>query len=259
MGRFANRLKRQAVLLNLAGGVLLAQAPGQNIADFEQGARLFAGSCAVCHGAGGDAVQGIDFGRGKFKRVVSDEDLGRFISKGIPGTAMPPFDFRPREMALLVDYLRAIRQSRVDTPEGGDAALGKALFEGKGGCPGCHRVNGKGSRVGPDLSDIGAIRPASALEQSILDPDAVILPEHLFCRAVTRDGVTITGRRLNEDPNTVQLIDTGERLVSLNKADLREYTLLKTSPMPSYRGKLSPAAVRDLVRYLSTLRGLDTP
>ena len=44
---------------------------------------------------------------------------------------------------------------------------------------------------------------------------------------MTRDGRTIRGRRLNEDTYTVQLIDEQERLVSLIKADLREYELGK--------------------------------
>jgi hypothetical protein len=83
-----------------------------------------------------------------------------------------------------------------------------------------------------------------------------VLPEHVYCRAVTREGVTITGRRLNEDPGSVQLIDTNERLIALNKADLREYTLQRTSPMPSYRGKLSADEIADLVKYLSARRGV---
>ena len=73
--------------------------------------------------------------------------------------------------------------------------------------------------------------------------------------AVTRDGKTITGRRLNEDTYTVQLIDTEERLVSLIKSELREYTVLKTSAMPSYKEKLTSADLDDLVAYLRTLKG----
>src|SRR5438034_7180697 len=40
----------------------------------------------------------------------------------------------------------------------------------KGNCTSCHRVNGKGSRVAPDLSDIGAIRSPDALRRSLTDP-----------------------------------------------------------------------------------------
>ncbi len=224
------------------------------MAELEQGARLFQANCSTCHGAEGDAAQGIDFARGRFKRVASDLDLARFITQGVPGTGMPPFDLQARQMALLVSYLRRLRESAAHPAAAGDAVRGQALFEGKGGCLECHRVNNNGSRVGPDLSEIGAIRLTSTLEQSILEPDAMVLPEHLSCTALTRDGVTIVGRRLNEDPNTVQLIDTEERLISLNKSDLREHTLLKTSTMPSYRCKLSQEEVADIVKYLTTRR-----
>jgi putative heme-binding domain-containing protein len=119
----------------------------------------------------------------------------------------------------------------------------------------CHRVNGRGSRVGPDLSDIGAIRDPDALEQSLIDPTKSMLPINRFVRAVTRDGKAITGRRLNEDTYTVQLIDANERLVSLVKAELREYTVLKTSAMPSYKDKLTAGELDDVVAYLRTLKG----
>jgi len=132
------------------------------------------------------------------------------------------------------------------------------LFESRG-CLSCHRVNAKGSRVGPDLTEIGSLRPAAELERSILEPNAVVLSTHRFVQATTRDGAAISGRRLNEDTLTVQLIDSKERLLSLSRAELREYVVLKTSPMPSYQGKLTPAELADLVSYLSSLKFRNTP
>jgi putative heme-binding domain-containing protein len=232
-----------------AASILPAQ-----IEEVIEGERLFQASCAVCHGPEGNAVPGIDFAQGRFKRAANDEDIEQFLANGIPGTAMPPFDLKPRQVSWLIAYLRSMRVIAA-SPADGDAARGRALFEGQGGCTQCHRIDRNGSRVGPDLSEIGRVRGASSLEQSILEPGAAILPEHLYIRAVTRDGVTITGRRLNEDPNTVQIIDTRERLIGLNKADLREYKLVTTSVMPSYRGKLSNSEVADIVKYLSTRKG----
>jgi len=72
---------------------------------------------------------------------------------------------------------------------------------------------------------------------------------------VTRGGKVINGRRLNEDTYTVQLLDDQERLVSLTKADLREYTILTSSPMPSYKESLSADELADLVAYLLSLKG----
>ncbi len=111
--------------------------------------------------------------------------------------------------------------------------------------------------MAPDLSEIGAIRSAAALQNSLLDPTANMLPMNRSVRAVTRDGKAITGRRLNEDTYSVQLIDSEERLVSLEKGGLKEYEVLKTSSMPSYRGKLSEQELRDLVSYLLTLKGVN--
>jgi len=109
--------------------------------------------------------------------------------------------------------------------------------------------------VAPDLSDVGAFRAPEALQRSLTDPSSSMLPLNRFVRAVTRDGKVISGRRLNEDTYTVQLITTDERLTSLIKGDLREYTVLKTSAMPSYKEKLTAAELDDVVAYLRTLKG----
>ena len=120
----------------------------------------------------------------------------------------------------------------------GDAARGKALFEGKGDCLSCHRVNGIGSRMGPDLSDMGIARRGGgpsppqetiaggnpvALEQKILDPDSEVARANRFVRVVTKDGTTLTGRLLNHDNFTVQFIVASgklrafhERRISMN-------------------------------------------
>jgi putative heme-binding domain-containing protein len=167
---------------------------------------------------------------------------------------MPPGRFGTGELAALVAYIRAMRE--FDTrPIRGDAARGRVLFEEKGNCMNCHRVNGRGSRVAPDLSDIGAIRAPEALERSLIDPTSTMLPVNRFVRAVTRDGKVISGRRLNEDTYTVQLIDSDERLLSFVKTELREFTVLKNSAMPSYKDKLAPAELDDVVAYLRSLKG----
>jgi cytochrome c oxidase cbb3-type subunit 3 len=244
-------------LFALAAGALLAQrsyTPG----DVQDGQRLFLTNCEACHGPEGDSVPGVDLGHGKFRRASSDEDLMRIIQKGIQGTAMPPGNFNNFQASTIVAYLRDMAESasRGSLPAG-DAAQGKIVFEGKGACLTCHRVKGNGSRLGPDLTDIGALRRAVELERSILDPDAEILPQNRFFRVVAKDGATTTGRLLNQDAFTVELFDARERLLSFSKADLKEYAFLDKSPMPSSQGKLSPKELADLVSYLVSLKGVD--
>jgi hypothetical protein len=83
-----------------------------------------------------------------------------------------------------------------------------------------------------------------------------MLPMNRSVRAVTRDGRIIAGRRLNEDTHSVQIIDEHERLVSLNKGDLREYDPLTRSVMPSYRGTLTREELADVLAYLLSLKGM---
>jgi putative heme-binding domain-containing protein len=231
--------------------------PGEySPADIQYGSRLFAAQCATCHGPAGDAVAGVDLRNGPLRRAASDADLSRLIASGIPGTAMPPQKFSAPELVALVAYIRNMRDFDSRAVSLGDANRGKALFAGKAGCLTCHRVAGNGRRTGPDLTAIGNLRSAGVLERSLLEPTETMLPFNRSVRAVTRDGRIINGRRLNEDTYTVQLIDDQERLLSLDKGDLREYTVLKTSAMSSYRDKLSRQELADLLAYLVTLKGI---
>ena len=243
-----------------AAGTVAAQEHSYTPADIENGSRIFQSTCAGCHGQNGDGVAGIDLSRGQFRRGTSDTEIIKIIQTGIPGTTMPPHNLTDTQAGAVVAYLRNMatirRGASPDVLRGvGDAARGKTLFEGKGQCATCHRVGGKGPRLAPDLSEVGATRPLPELFQALLDPDANIRAGNRFFRAVTKDGATITGRLLNQDSFTVQLIDSNERLVSLTKANLREYGFAKSSPMPSVRDKLSVQEVDDLVGYLVTLKG----
>jgi putative heme-binding domain-containing protein len=244
------------IVLLLVGLLTAQEHVGQySQADVEAGFNLYNTNCITCHGANGDSIPGVNLRSGQFRRASSDADLNRLLQTGIPGTAMPPGKFGTADLAALVAYIRAMHEFDTRPLTRGDAARGENLFEEKGNCTSCHRLDGKGSRVGPDLSDIGAIRSPEALQSSLVDPSASMLPLNRSVRAVTRDGKTITGRRLNEDTYTVQLIDREERLISLSKSELREYTVLKTSPMPSYKDKLSTEEMDDVVAYLRTLKG----
>lgn len=141
----------------------------------------------------------------------------------------------------------------VAPPPPGEAANGKAIFEGKGQCTNCHRIKGNGSRFGPDLSEIGGRRP-DQLQTSILDPDAEILPANRIYRVVDKSGAITIGRLLNLDTFTVQLMDQKEQLRSFEKTNLREYGFVEKSPMPSYKGRLTDQEVADLVNYLYSLK-----
>jgi putative heme-binding domain-containing protein len=224
--------------------------------EIESGGRLFRANCAVCHGPDGDYVPGIDLGRGKFRRATDDDDIVQIILKGVPGTGMPSHDFTEMQAEQIVAYLRSLVTAGRSSLPAGNAARGKAIFEGKGGCGSCHRVLGNGSRLGPDLTDIGIQRRAAEIEQSLLDPDAEVEPDNRYVKVVTKDGTEVNGRLLNVDTLTLQMMDSAEHLRFFEKSSLREYSLIKKSPMPSYKDKLTTAELADLVTYLVSLKGI---
>ena len=161
----------------------------------------------------------------------------------------PPF------LATLI-VATVLGQSGRDPLPAGNATAGAATVAGKGDCQGCHRIFGKGARLGPDLTDIGSLRSPEQLEKSLLDPDAEILPENRFYRVVTRDGTTLMGRLLNLDTFHVMMLDPKQRLRTFTKSDLREHGFMAGSIMPPFQGTLSRQELADVIAYLLTLKGI---
>jgi len=248
------------IAVPLAAPVLLAQGRGGGAAAGPiigppppDAARLYSENCLQCHGPDGMGVADVDLAHGSFRRAKTDAEVARIILRGIENSGMPPHNFTEAEAMAVVGYLRSMADRNASTA--GDAKHGETIFMGAGNCTSCHRVNDKGSRVGPDLSDVGRLRHSNEIQQAIVEPDAVIVPSNRFVRLVTKDGTTITGRLLNHDTFSVQLIDSKEQLVSQQMSNLREFTFIEKSSMPSYKDKLNAKDLSDLVSYLVSLKG----
>lgn len=233
-----------------------AQHEGQySQADIQYGAGLYAAQCSQCHGPTGDGVAGVNFRSGKLRRVATDNELKALLVAGIPGTGMPAFRFDDAEFAGITAYIRnmdAVEKSGVAL---GDRERGRQIFEGKGGCLTCHRVNAQGGWAGPSLHQIGSTRPAGALQRALMDPQGAMLPFNRTIRVTTRDGRSVSGRRLNEDTYTVALIDGAGKLQAFPKADVKELTVVQTTAMPSFKDSLSAAELSDVLAYLLSLKG----
>jgi putative heme-binding domain-containing protein len=137
----------------------------------------------------------------------------------------------------------------------GDPVKGQAIFMGKGGCLRCHRVADNGSRMGPNLGGIATERSVEELQKALLDANPEVAPRNQLYRVVTNDGQTITGRILNQDDFSLQMLDAQEQLRGFMKSSLRESGFTTTPPMPSYRDKLTAEEQTDLIAFLSSLRG----
>jgi cytochrome c oxidase cbb3-type subunit 3 len=229
--------------------------PYDSPADAAIGRRYFLGHCAQCHGPEGEGGRGVNLTTGRYRHGSSDRELYRTIRRGVPGSEMPGTGLSQPELWRIVAYVRRLGTAGAEEKATGDPQAGQAIYEGKGGCARCHAVNGKGGRLGPELTEIGLRRSLKFLQDSLTDPSAYIGPEYRAATVTTRGGEKITGIVLNEDDYSIQLRDMRETLRSFLKSGLKEVKLQKESLMPAYKAALSEAEINDLVAYLSSLRG----
>jgi putative heme-binding domain-containing protein len=218
------------------------------------GMSLYRRLCGECHGLDAAGYRGPNLLA--YMGGASDEALFQTIRKGVPGTEMPLSTRPDNEILQIMAYLRNMNAVAPDkTAPVGNVANGEALF-GKQ-CQNCHRVAGKGGRLGPDLSRIGVARTRDALVREIRTPAEWIPPGFETVTVVTKDGQKVRGAKKNEDAFSIQLMDMRERIQGYKKSDV-EVQYDKGSLMPAFDAKrLTDTDLGDLVGYLTTLRGYD--
>jgi len=228
--------------------------PFNSPADIEQAAPLFSTNCAYCHGSRGEGGRGADLTVGIYNHGGTDADLFNTIRNGIPG-AMPVVAITDDQAWKLVAFVRKLGSAGMGEKATGDAAEGRAIFEGKGKCRTCHSIGLEGGTVGPDLTDVGRRRDLKYLTESLVSPEADVPLRYRAVQVVLKNGRTITGIRLNEDDLSIQLRDTSDSLRSFKKENIREIRHDKPALMPAYGSILSKKELADVVAYLNSLRG----
>jgi len=233
------------------------------------GESQFRANCAFCHGLGArGGGRGPDLTSAQKHHGNTDGEMFHNIHDGIPGTAMPAateggigVGMSDEEIWQVITYIRSV-EKKATAAETGNAARGNELFYGTAACGTCHMVNGKGGRLGPDLSSTGASRsveylteslrsPSKRLAKGILQPLKDFAQEYETATVVTSDGTKLQGVVLNEDSFTVQMLDTREQLHAFEKAKLRSYEKTRESLMPAYDAKTLPDKdVKDLIAFL---------
>jgi cytochrome c oxidase cbb3-type subunit III len=265
-------VKHAASLLALAFlGLTLSATLGhtEEPTHVREGASLFRANCSPCHGLGAHGGgRGPDLTSGRWAHGSTDAAIFRTITQGVPGTEMPANSFEDSEINAIIAYLRSLSPSS-KSAIAGNREKGQQIFFGKGTCSECHMVNGKGGRLGPDLTRVGAARSTSYLIDSIRQPskdlsDGMVDPNNHYANAlvydtvtiVTRTGQQVTGIARNEDTFSIQLLDTNQQLRLLLKKDLVSVKHERRSLMPAYTSDvLGDTELRDVVAYLESLRG----
>ena len=226
-------------------------------------------NCALCHGLGArGGGRGPDLTRAQKKHAHSDAEMFQVISNGIPGTAMPANGTNGQGVGMTDDeiwqIITYIRSQEVKAPAKamGNANHGKELFYGDANCSLCHMVEGKGGRLGPELTGVGGSRTVAAIVDSVRNPSRRLAwglteatkefpQEYETITVVTAEGKEIRGVALNEDNFSVQMMDSGEQIYLLEKDKLRSFKKSRESMMPEFNSDmLSDKDLDDIVAFL---------
>jgi putative membrane-bound dehydrogenase-like protein len=138
----------------------------------------------------------------------------------------------------------------------GDADAGRRVFfhPRLAGCFKCHRVDGRGSDIGPDLSGIGQME-RRRLVQALVQPDADIAPHYVPWVLVTVDGQTRTGLLVRTYLDEYTYADEKGNLFTLKTGDVLESRPARRSLMPDgLADLLTLQELRDLLAYLESRR-----
>ena len=117
-------------------------------------------------------------------------------------------------------------------------------------CVACHQIQGRGRRLGPDLSGIGS-QPKQQLLVSLLDPSRQVSPDYLAYTLVTTDGQVLSGLVGNETPHSVTLRRPEGTDEIIPRASIEMLKASGKSLMPEgFEQKLTPQDVADLLEFL---------
>jgi putative heme-binding domain-containing protein len=229
-----------------------------NAQSIRSGMTLYRIRCADCHALDATGYRGPDL-IAVMAAGATDERLFHVIRNGVPGTDMPPareFDTPDDDLLMIIAYLRKIGTVAPTEAPIGNVENGARLFAAQ--CSGCHRVAGRGGRLGPDLTRIGISRSRAALVREIRTPSEWITPTFETVTVVTKDGQRIRGVKKNEDVYSIQVMNARERIQGFVKSNLQDVIYDTTSLMPAFGPEqISEADLKDLVGYLSSLREAD--
>jgi quinoprotein glucose dehydrogenase len=139
---------------------------------------------------------------------------------------------------------------------GGNAATGRKIFLEKSEvyCVRCHKVNGVGGDVGPDLSHIGKEQKRDYLLESIVAPSKQIAKGYESVTLVLTNGQIKTGILKSEDKKQVNLMTAEGTMISVPVSQIDERFKGKSAMPEDLTKHLSKAELRDLVEFLSSLR-----
>jgi cytochrome c oxidase cbb3-type subunit 3 len=229
----------------------------------EQGADLFAHSCAGCHGSdGGGGEHGPNIATAPQVIGLADAQLSEILKKGIPSGGMPAFAYlEPDKLQSLVGYLRVLQGisglGEIQLP--GDPHNGDQLFFGSAACANCHMIHGRGGFMGADLTEYARGRSADAVRGAIVRPtDNAEGLGHLV--EIETRGKRTKGLIRARDNYTIVLQSEDGAFHSIARDQILKMVISRGTLMPQdYSHRLDDKQIDDLVSYLLRTAGSGRP
>ena len=139
--------------------------------------------------------------------MVVVEDLDAWLKNPVE-PANPIGSNRSFVQAWKVDELKDDIEAGL---RGRSPEIGKKIFA-EASCAGCHKVNGEGGIIGPELTDVMTRWKGDhvGVLREILDPSHKVDAKYAMQRILTIDGKTITGVLIKEDDDNVTLMSNPE-------------------------------------------------
>lgn len=137
--------------------------------------------------------------------------------------------------------------------KGGDADRGRVVFFEKTevSCQRCHRIDGNGGKVGPNLSGVGFQYKRREILESIVDPNLKIAVGHGQVIVLDSDGLMHTGIVKEETEEQLALMDPDGKITRIAVDDIEDRKEGKSSMPEGLADQLSRSELRDLIEYLA--------
>ncbi len=231
----------------------LPEGPGK--ADFQR-------TCSVCHSitvvtarrlsySGWENVVEDMISRGAQAAPDEEKQIVRYLTANF---GIGSFQSSAPESAVPEEAPVPAQTQAAPVLDASQKARAQELIRSSG-CLSCHRIDGEGSYAGPYLGDVGENHTAEQIRSSLAYPSKELTPQNRSVRLITQEGKKVVGRLLNQDGFSVQLIDASGHLMTFERANLRNFTIITANSMPSYSDRMSPQDLSLLINYLESQTG----
>lgn len=172
-------------------------------------------------------------------------------------TRYPNKKLRDRANDLLptsssADRLKVVQAYQPALELKGDQERGKLVFQKV--CVACHRMDGVGLEIGPNLASVTDRNPASLLS-GILDPNAAVEGKYSSYVASTQDGRAILGILISETGANITILDQANQKHVILRSELKSLKNTGMSLMPDgLEAGFNHQELADLIAYVAAAK-----